>query len=179
MFQVRSPQSRKSNLPSRNRIARLRALSEGSTGRSAGALGTERDWRGRSVAAAKTRPRGQQRSREAAPEREGIAGLERSPLAFRCLAIGDPQGVVGLGAVGEIEPRIAVLGQPPIPEMLDLDQLRQPATPPKWSMCQWVVIRWSRWSQPARSLRTWTIRLGSRSSSPASRNRSGSILARE
>src|SRR4029078_9519212 len=33
MLQVRSPQSRKSNFPRRNRIARLLALSDGSTGR--------------------------------------------------------------------------------------------------------------------------------------------------
>src|SRR5215210_9241668 len=36
-FQVKSPQSRKSNLPKRNRRARLRALSEGSAGLSGGA----------------------------------------------------------------------------------------------------------------------------------------------
>ena len=129
-FQVRSPQSRKSNGPSRKIRARLRALSEVSSGRSAGRSSQA----GFSGAAPRLQldhlaAPGEDQGRQVPLQRQRVAGAEHGPLPLAGLQIGDEQGVIRLRAVGEVEAGDLVGGQAAVPEAADLDPLRQPLDP--------------------------------------------------
>src|SRR5271156_2279542 len=52
--------------------------------------------------------------------------MERSPLALAGRPVGDPQRIGRLGAVRKIRAGTGILRQSAIPEMDDLDELRQP-----------------------------------------------------
>ncbi len=98
MFQVRSPQSRKSNRPGRTGGP---GSGRCPTGRPPGRRGRRRaGWRA-PRGADRLAARGQDDGLDPALERQAVAGLERRPLARGGLPVGDAQRVVRARAVGE------------------------------------------------------------------------------